>query len=481
MNVKARVEFDKHLRDWDGFGVNYVEASQTRNYDENPQDYGGFSTLSEEKRGEIVDLIFGDKGLKPGLVKMFLDPFHQEKPTDDSYAIHDTDFDHEKTTRWMRYFVEQGLQTTRGRGDDLQIMTGLYSLPAFMTKQKVLRGREFDPDFKIQAAKYIASFGRYLKQKNNWPVTAVSLHNEGEDWWRWPEDGGDPESYSKHDYNMHWTPEMVSEMIPVVRKVLDENGCADIHVTPGETSFWNRFNTWGYADAIADNPEAVEALGLITSHGFQPPGHWNSTRYYGDWGSAGIDILREQKPDLHAWVTSTSFADMTATFIWQFYMNMYSAKVNGIIPWALIQTGSWVGGDPNPGCAFFLDQKGNYEVRDGYYYFKPLCRAGQPGMKVARTRSSETFLGVMAFASNNTKNKDAFVVVNRPDENKNFSNFDMVTDVEVRGTGTKTWYVYRTDGEKKYHFVEELEVENGKFTYLFPENSVTAFFTEKQD
>ena len=41
------VRFDEPLQVWDGFGVNYVEAAQTRGYGSWPQDYGGFSILSE--------------------------------------------------------------------------------------------------------------------------------------------------------------------------------------------------------------------------------------------------------------------------------------------------------------------------------------------------------------------------------------------------------------------------------------------------
>ena len=51
--------------------VNYVETAQTPNI-RYSQDYGGFSTLSKEQRQEIINLIFGDDGLKPGIIKMFL-------------------------------------------------------------------------------------------------------------------------------------------------------------------------------------------------------------------------------------------------------------------------------------------------------------------------------------------------------------------------------------------------------------------------
>ena len=146
------VNFSHKLQPWDGFGVNYVEASQTRDYDADPQEYGGLSTLTEADRQQIVELIFGDEGLKPGAIKMFLDPFHQAEPGPgydwDRNVIDPSAYDHTTTTRWMRYFVRDGMQKTRARGDDLEILTTLYGPPAWMTVQKFVRGRDLDPQYK---------------------------------------------------------------------------------------------------------------------------------------------------------------------------------------------------------------------------------------------------------------------------------------------------------------------------------------------
>jgi hypothetical protein len=40
--VNAAVDFSNLTREWDGFGVNYVELAQSPDYDEWPQEYGGF-------------------------------------------------------------------------------------------------------------------------------------------------------------------------------------------------------------------------------------------------------------------------------------------------------------------------------------------------------------------------------------------------------------------------------------------------------
>ena len=47
MKIPGTVDFSRKLRTWDGFGVNYVETCQTYDNVKNPQDYGGFSTLSK--------------------------------------------------------------------------------------------------------------------------------------------------------------------------------------------------------------------------------------------------------------------------------------------------------------------------------------------------------------------------------------------------------------------------------------------------
>ena len=78
--VPVTVKFNEKVRDWDGFGFNYVETAQTPDYKEYAQEYGGFSLLDEQQKNEIIEMVFGEDGLKVGLVKMFYDPFHQTQP-----------------------------------------------------------------------------------------------------------------------------------------------------------------------------------------------------------------------------------------------------------------------------------------------------------------------------------------------------------------------------------------------------------------
>jgi O-glycosyl hydrolase len=459
--VRAEVDFSKQVRPWDGFGVNYVEVAQSVDYVRDPQEYGGFSLLKEDVRQQILDRIFGNDGLKPGLVKMFLDPLHQGQPGGE--------FDHESTTRWMRYFVREGLKRTRQRGDDLTIITTLYGPPAWATKQNTLRGRDLDPARKDDLARYMIDWVRYLRNEEKLPVKYLSLHNEGEDWMRWPADGKSGNIGTGHDYNLFWPPEQVVDFLKILRPMLDAAGLRDVGITPGECTNWYRFSAWGYADAIADDAEALTNLGLITAHGFYGGAYG---RWFGEHRSLGTDILREKRPALHAWVTSTSWSEMNAANLKEMHGNIYTAKVNGIIPWACVQRPArWVGGDPNPGTAFRVSEDGVCEVLRGYYYYKLVCRAGQPGMAVARTRAMDSEVAVIAFASHGTKHPDAFTVVNL--------GMDKRIAVKVLGTGSNTFMAFRTTDEKdRYEPVGNLRSENAILTYDAPRQSATTFFAK---
>jgi hypothetical protein len=131
----VQVQFDRPLQVWDGFGVNYVEASQTRDYARRPQDFGGLSTLDDKERAEVMQLIFGPDGLQPGLLKMWIDPFHEkENDNDDPYVMDLSKYDFETTTKMMRWHAKEGLRLSREGGRDLEVLATLYGPPGWMTR-----------------------------------------------------------------------------------------------------------------------------------------------------------------------------------------------------------------------------------------------------------------------------------------------------------------------------------------------------------
>lgn len=466
----AVVDFSRKVVDWDGFGVNYVETPQTRDYAKSRQEYGGLSVLSEAERKEILDLTFGEEGLKPGLLKMFLDPWHEGKtPFDNDNADPDVlepaRFDHETTTKWMRLFAREGLARTRARGADLQVITTLYGPPGWMTKQGFVRGRDLDPAMKRELGEYLVAWVRYLKETERLPVRYVSLHNEGEDFSRWPIDGRTP-GHPRHDYNLFWPPAQVVDFLKFLPGMLAKQGMGEVGVANGEPTNWYRFVMWGYAPAIAADPEALKGLGLISSHGFTG----GANEWYGGHDGRGVELLRLRRPGLHAWTTSMTWGRMDAGFVADIWGQIYQVRVNGVIPWAAVQTSRWVGGDPNPGTAFrVVEDCGCYQVLPGYHFYKQVTRAGQPGMYAAETWAPDPAVRILAFAANGTKNPDAFVVVNTSQEPKRLR-------VRLSGTGARAFAAFRTADREAYAPAGEHTVADGVLTYEAPDGSVTTFF-----
>ena len=457
--VPSEVDFSRHLRQWDGFGFNYVETAHTYDYENNPQEYGGFSLLDENEKQEIIDLVFREDGLKVSLLKMFLDPLPQLTPE----AV----FDHELSTGNMLEFAVRGLEKTRERGDDLTILTTLYGPPAWATLEKFDQGRDLDPAMKFKLADYMIDWVKFLKEEKGLPVKYLSLHNEGEDLWRWP---GDGKMRGIFDYNLYWPPEQINDFLKFMPGMLEKEGLGDVLLTNGEPSNWYRFSHWGCASGIYDDKKALANLGLITSHGFYA--EIDLHRWYGNHNSVGIDLLRKARPELHAWVTSTSWGKMDEMFVWEIFGNIYTLKVNAIIPWAGIQRPTeWEGGDPNAGCAVRVLEDGSYEIQKGYYFYKQATRAGQPGMAIAHTYSMDTQISIIGFASNGTGQPDAFIII------KWDKKWDKNIALKIKGTNAKKFHGYRTDNkDQNYSDIGRLEPEEGIFYYKAPLGTVTTFY-----
>jgi O-glycosyl hydrolase len=465
----ASVQFDRKLRDWDGFGVNYVEAAgvmDVNEYKKQPEDYGGFSKLSEQQRQEIVDLIFGPDGLKPGILKMFLDPLHEGMTVADKGK-----FDHETSTRWMNYFVAEGLKRTRARGQDLPIITSMWSPPGWMTKQKFMNGRDLDPQHKEDVAGYMIHWVKYLRNQMKFPVKYLSVHNEGDMWQRWPADGSSP-GRPNSDYAMFWSPAQIADFLCFMRPMMDREGLKDVGLTNGEPAKWDLFAKFVAPDLIAD-PEATKNIALITSHGF------GTGRV--DIGSLGIDTLRVVRPELHAWTTSMNVAP-AADNIWieQVRQNIYDAKVNGLIPWSVVASDPWTERNiPSKwndwvGTGIWVDRKGGYQL-EGYYLLKHVFRAGQPGMAVAEVSSSDPNIGLIAFARNGSRNPDALVVNNLNRGNRSVA-------IRVSGTAARAFDAFITDpGRRLNHdpLLGTVSLSNGVLTCAVPGRSVITFIAKQ--
>ena len=48
-------------------------------------------------------------------------------------------FDHETTTKWMRYFMREGYKRIKARNDSFSLVATLYGPPPWGTVQKIVR------------------------------------------------------------------------------------------------------------------------------------------------------------------------------------------------------------------------------------------------------------------------------------------------------------------------------------------------------
>ncbi len=475
---EIHIRFDRPVREWHGFGVNYVETAQTRDYALYQQDYSGFSFASEASRQKVMELIFGEGGLRPGMTKLFLDPFHEGRTkagndNDDPMKINLSGYDHTTTTRWIRYFNREGLRMMEEWGGSFISIVTLYGPAPWMTRQKYVLGRDADPEERYEMAEYMASWAKYLIEEEGIPVKYLSLHNEGDAYYRWPRDGSNP-GEDHRDYNLYWPPEQVAEFLKITREVLDANGMQEVGLAPGETQNWYRFDQWGYARAIVDDSEALDHLDLITSHSFANVDIPNSV-YYGDYRSIGQDLIHRHKPGIPVWVTSRPWTE-GPDFVENIRRDIYECKVNGLIPWAPV-TGDqeWLGTDGNYGDGsmdkpFVIHRDGTVTVTDAYYYFKQVTRAGQPGMQVAEVINLDPALGALAFKGVKAGQKDAFVLVNKSETSK-------IVTIHVHGS-TEAFQAFRTSEGEYYNDIGVLKATEDKLLYMSPPRSVTTFFSK---
>ncbi|MGC9343952.1 MAG: hypothetical protein ACP5E3_14715, partial [Bacteroidales bacterium] len=368
----------------------------------------------------------------------------------------------------MREFVNKGLSLKRKNSDDLEIITTLYGPPAWATRQKFIGGRDLDTTMILPLCTYMAHWTNFLKNQG-FPVKYISLHNEGEDFYRWNFEEG-TQRLKKFDYNMYWPPKQINRFLKEMPDVLSNYNLDDVGVTNGEPSNWTRFYYWGYTDALYNDQQALDNLGLLTTHGFI---NGDMTKLsYGSANSLTTDKLRSKKPGLHAWVTSMSWGNMGTDFIRMVHENIYTARVNAIIPWAGIQDPSaWISGDPNPGCAISVSKDGNYKILKGYWFYKQLTKAGRRGMNVVKTTLANPQAFIIAFSGEGSDNPDAFVVTS------NIRVWSLPLKIDLKGAGSNRFSAYRSneEGTELFKEIGIFEVKDGAIVYDPPAGTTTTF------
>ncbi|NLG15861.1 MAG: hypothetical protein GX556_00865 [Fibrobacter sp.] len=437
--LRSHVDFSKILRPWDGFGVtlNSIPSLSL------PQN---INSAGEPDISTHPGLYFGTDGLQANIVRIYLDPFHQKKTearNTEEIPVEADEYDHEASALRLREFCVAAQTELQKQGQKLQIITTCLSPPEWMTKQKEISGRDLDPLHRAEYARYMVSWLKFLVEKESLPVKYMSLHRKGEMWNRWNEQGGVKES---EFYNLYWPPEHVTDFLKLVKKMIIKNSLA-VGLTPGETGSWVSFQDWGYADAIVDDPQAIASLDLLCSYGSY------SGRDCLDCRSAAIDLIRQQRPDIHAWVILEPCRETGTTPAWLIHDYIYGAKVNAVILDCLPEEENCSEGTGSSPADFL----------------KPVFRAGQSGKSVCQTACNCPGISIAAFSGNMSGVSDSFVIVNSSDAER-------ALPVEIRGTASSKFEVFRTSPQEKNIPLGFIPVREGKVMYMAPAKSVSSFF-----
>ena len=160
---------------------------------------------------------------------------------------------------------------------------------------------------------------------------------------------------------------------------------------------------------------------------------------------------------------------MDAFFIWEMHNNIYSAKVNAIIPWATVQRSSkWVAATrtlaPPSGLTIAATSRWKKAITSSNRSAGRVSR----GCRWPQVRSNEPDIVLIGFAGNGTKNPDAFVVVNVNEE-------AMDVDIEVLGSAA-SFTAYRTSETERYVAAGTFHITGGAIAYQAPAMSVTTFY-----
>lgn len=445
------IDFQDTRQEWDGFGVNYVEMTHSR--DGSYEDYGSFSDMTDAEIEKVLQAIFGEDGLQPGVVKLFLSPYLlRDAPRP---GVIDLDaYRFEECLQQTIFFAKEGIRRAAEYGVTLRFIATLYGPPPWATKQKIIRDQNIDPAQRDALATFMAGCVKYLREREQIPVEAISIHNEGEDPSRYPGFEGD-------DFNAHWTPDDIADMILRLRNQLHCAGLPRVKVTPGETKQWSRFEPVAWKIGL-NYPQVLDAVGLLTSHGFDR-----------DYIPTGLNFLRDHhrnpnlKPGLKAWVTSCSwYKSGGVDFSTNIVGHINEVGVNALIPWAIIQKPSkWPEGDPNPNPPFLVNPDATVTLKKSYYYYQQLARAGKPGSHVVPVHG-DTYRSIHSVAFTG----DAIVLINAGQQARDFI-FEIHHSDEM-------FEAYRTTmDDDSFSPVGTFSLSDWQFTYTAPPLSTTTFFS----
>jgi|GEM_PF-3988210 len=178
-----------------------------------------------------------------------------------------------------------------------------------------------------------------------------------------------------------------AEILNDIVKGLADLGVEDLKIVGPDTASGS-FGVDQYMPAMMGYPKLMDRVDSIAIHEYSPMVHGLMEA-----------ISSSDYPELHGWVTETSYSDdalyfiengISAVLLWDGYDSVYRhAELAG--------RGSSPPNDAGPGPAALSFQGRDYERRDTYYQWKQLARYVVPGMQRISAKTSLQDLTLFAF------------------------------------------------------------------------------------
>lgn len=208
-----------------------------------------------------------------------------EKPTEDWTQIRHEDFNMNADGGRPQIFVDFG-RGVRRLNPDVKIIGTVWSPPAWMKLNKSIKDTKSGA---IRAGGYGGNNNRvdprYFRHFCKWMVEYVKLHEEqGVPFYA--VSPGNEVQFSQSFESCVWDGKDFAAIVAMLREMLDAEGCGRVKIFGPETMTSHLYEggTGAYVKAARDNPEALKALDVFATHGYEdgvkPEMSANSSRQF---------------------------------------------------------------------------------------------------------------------------------------------------------------------------------------------------------
>jgi glucuronoarabinoxylan endo-1,4-beta-xylanase len=210
-----------------------------------------------------------------------------EKPTEDWTKIRAEDFDMNADGGRPQIFVDFG-RSIRKLNPDIKIIGTVWSPPAWMKVNKSITDKKSSA---IRAGGYGANNNRvdpkYFQHFCKWMVEYVRLHDQqGVPFYA--VSPGNEVQFSQSFESCVWDGKDFATIVVMLRAMLNAEGYGHVKIFGPETMTSHMYEggTGSYVKAIRDNPQALAALDVFATHGYEdgvkPEMSANSSRRFWD-------------------------------------------------------------------------------------------------------------------------------------------------------------------------------------------------------